>query len=264
MIQMLVPTEDLVMERTLRRDSAHPSRTHFSAPHAPGIYLFFKTVADCFSALCLLLLFSPVILLAAVLVKITSRGPAFFTQTRVGLGGRIFTIYKLRTMRHNCEQQSGPKWSTSGDIRITPVGRMLRRTHLDELPQLWNVLRGEMSLVGPRPERPEFVEVLADALPHYRDRVLVKPGMTGLAQVQLPPDADLASVRRKLACDLYYLHHVSLLLDLKIFCGTAFYLAGIPFALTRALFKMPSGEKVESVYRAMGPSKKVASQLQTA
>jgi lipopolysaccharide/colanic/teichoic acid biosynthesis glycosyltransferase len=261
---MLVSAEDRVMERTLRRDPAHQSQSRFSASHSPGIYLYLKALADRCIALGLLLLFSPIILLAAVLVKITSKGPALFTQTRVGLGGRAYTIYKLRTMQHNCEKQSGPQWSTAGDPRITRAGRLLRRTHLDELPQLWNVVRGDMSLVGPRPERPEFIDVLADSLPHYRDRLLIKPGMTGLAQVQLPPDTDLASVRRKLACDLYYVQHVNLRLDLKIFFGTAFYLAGIPFSLTRAIFQMPSGEKVDSVYRAMGPSKHIVAQLQSA
>jgi lipopolysaccharide/colanic/teichoic acid biosynthesis glycosyltransferase len=131
------------------------------------------------------------------------------------------------------------------------------------LPQLWNVLKGEMSLVGPRPERPEFVEVLMEDLLHYRERMRVRPGMTGLAQVQLPPDTDLASVRRKLACDLYYVQHLSLLLDLKVMLGTAFYLSGIPFTWTRAVFQMPSGETVESVYLGMGPQNAHLAQWQT-
>jgi lipopolysaccharide/colanic/teichoic acid biosynthesis glycosyltransferase len=266
---MLIPTEDLMMERSVRKDSAHsipfpsgPAR--YGAHEKPLTYLYFKTATDFISALVFLTLSLPVILIAALFVKISSRGPAFFTQIRVGRNGRTYQILKLRTMLHDCEKVSGPKWSTAGDSRITPLGRLLRRTHIDELPQLWNVLRGEMSLVGPRPERPVFVDVLADALPHYRERLLVKPGMTGLAQVQLPPDTDLASVRRKLACDLYYVKHVGLLMDLKVFFGTAFYLAGIPFSLTRAVFRMPSGEKIDSVYRAMGSNKETIPQLQTA
>src|SRR5262249_39482901 len=131
MIQMLVSSEDRVMERTLRRDPPHKSQASFSASHSPGVYLYLKSVADRFIAFGFLLLFSPVILLAAILVKITSKGPALFTQTRVGAGGRLYTIYKLRTMQNNCEKQSGPQWSTAGDPRITRVGRLLRRTHLD-------------------------------------------------------------------------------------------------------------------------------------
>jgi len=216
-----------------------------------------------FFAAVLLVLSLPLILTAALLVKLSSKGPAFFTQKRVGRNGRIYTIYKLRTMHHNCEKHSGPQWSTAGDTRITPVGRLLRRSHIDELPQLWNVLKGDMSLVGPRPERPEFVDVLTDALPHYCERLRVRPGMTGLAQVQLPPDTDLASVRRKLACDLYYIHHIGLFLDLKVLVGTAFYLAGIPSNLIRTVFLMPSGEAVETVYKAMGPHSPKVPQLQT-
>ena len=105
---------------------------------------------------------------------------------RLGKNGRPFRLHKIRTMRHDCEKATGPRWAVPGDPRITPLGRFLRQTHLDELPQLWNVLRGEMSLVGPRPERPEFVPDLEQAIPHYRDRLLVRPGVTGLAQVQLP------------------------------------------------------------------------------
>jgi lipopolysaccharide/colanic/teichoic acid biosynthesis glycosyltransferase len=269
MSQMLVPTDDLMTERTMRKDTAHRlSLPTTSIPETAAfrsfLYLYFKTAADCILALVILALTLPIILIAGLLIKLSSPGPALFTQIRVGRKGLAYKIYKLRTMRHDCEKLSGPKWSTAGDPRITPLGRLLRRTHIDELPQLWNVVRGEMSLVGPRPERPEFVDVLADALPHYRDRLLVKPGMTGLAQVQLPPDTDLASVRRKLACDLYYVHHVSLLMDLKVFFGTAFYLAGIPFSLTRAIFRMPSGEKIESGYRALGSNEEALPQLQTA
>ena len=121
----------------------------------------------------------PIVLLAALAVRWTSRGPAFYSQTRLGLYGVPFTIYKLRTMIHNCESLTGPRWSIPGDPRITPVGWFLRATHLDELPQLLNVLRGQMSLIGPRPERPEFVPELERALPAYRQRLQVRPGVTG-------------------------------------------------------------------------------------
>ena len=198
-----------------------------------------KVTIDLALALVLLALSAPVILLAALAVRLTSRGPAFYCQTRLGRGGRTYTIFKLRTMYHNCEGRSGACWSTSGDPRVTPVGRFLRRTHIDELPQLWNVLRGEMSLVGPRPERPEFVPKLAQAIPGYRDRLLVKPGITGLAQVQLPPDSDLDSVRRKLTYDLLYTRRCGLWLDLRLIGCTALQLFGMPVRVAARLFVLP-------------------------
>src|SRR6266404_2021348 len=140
-----------------------------------------KPWLDVLFALFLLVLAAPFILVAALLVKLTSRGPAFYSQVRLGLGGKPFSIRKLRTMYHNCERLSGPCWSSANDSRITPVGRFLRRSHIDELPQLWNVLCGEMSLVGPRPERPELIPTLARSIPGYRHRLEVRPGVTGLA-----------------------------------------------------------------------------------
>jgi lipopolysaccharide/colanic/teichoic acid biosynthesis glycosyltransferase len=162
------------------------------------------------------------------LVKLTSRGPALYSQVRLGKNGRPFRIYKIRTMAHNCEDRSGARWSTPGDPRVTAVGRVLRATHLDELPQLWNILRGDMSLVGPRPERPEFVVKLEKGIPQYRDRLQVRPGVTGLAQVQLPPDSDLDSVRRKVACDLTYIGNLGAWLDVCILTVTVLHLFGIP------------------------------------
>ncbi len=261
---MPVATDAPVRERTfVRKDEAHSRVPSKVIPPPASWYLRVKTLTDFLFAAALVILTIPLVLIAALLIKLTSKGPALFTQKRVGRDGRIYTIYKLRTMYDNCEKQSGPQWSRAGDPRITPLGRLLRRSHIDELPQLWNVLKGEMSLVGPRPERPEFVEVLMKDLPLYRERLRVRPGMTGLAQVQLPPDTDLASVRRKLACDLYYVYHVRLSLDLKVVLGTAFYLAGIPFTWTRAVFQMPSGETVESSYRGMEPQNARLPQWQT-
>jgi lipopolysaccharide/colanic/teichoic acid biosynthesis glycosyltransferase len=191
----------------------------------------------------------PVIAIAAVVIKLTSRGPAFYSQTRVGRNGRPYLMRKLRSMRHNCEVHSGPCWSTAGDPRITRVGRVLRMTHIDELPQLWNVLRGDMSLVGPRPERPEFIPQLADAVPLYRSRLLVRPGVTGLAQVQLPADTDLESVRRKLTYDLYYVQHAGLWLDIKVVAATGLHVLGVSYARIRQLLRLPSQEAIEEAYQ---------------
>lgn len=214
-------------------------------------YYRWKARVDFVLALFLLILSAPVILVAAALVKLTSCGPAFYSQTRLGLNGVPYRILKLRTMVHNCEKLSGPRWATVNDPRITAVGRFLRRTHFDELPQLWNVLRGDMSLVGPRPERPEFVPALDHAIPHYRQRLSVRPGVTGLAQIQLPADSDLDSVRRKLTCDLYYIQQASFALDFKVLMSTAFHVLGVPFSVAKALFRVPSGMEDDT---AGGPS----------
>jgi lipopolysaccharide/colanic/teichoic acid biosynthesis glycosyltransferase len=208
-------------------------------------YLSCKYVADFVLALLLTMPALPLIALAALLVKLTSRGPAFYTQTRVGEDGRLFTIWKLRTMIHNCESLTGPRWSMPGDPRVTRVGAALRASHLDELPQLLNVLRGEMSLIGPRPERPEFVPELERELPGYWQRLTIRPGVTGLAQVQLPPDSDLSSVRRKLAHDLYYIRHLSPWLDLRLLICTAVYALGLPFGIAGRLLGIPDGAAVE-------------------
>jgi lipopolysaccharide/colanic/teichoic acid biosynthesis glycosyltransferase len=218
-------------------------------------YLLFKRVLDFVLAFLTLLVSSPVLLVAAALVKLTSRGPVFYAQCRMGLGGRPFTIYKLRSMYHNCEKDSGVRWSTKGDPRVTPLGWFLRASHIDELPQLWNILRGDMSLVGPRPERPEFLPQLEKALPRYRRRLLVRPGLTGLAQVQLPPDTDMASVRRKLAHDLYYIERLSFWLDVRILFSTVLHVFRLPYSFTR-LF-VPRGETVVAAYRKNGDAKRL-------
>jgi lipopolysaccharide/colanic/teichoic acid biosynthesis glycosyltransferase len=216
-----------------------------------GPYQYLKRGLDFILALGLFLLTAPLVLAAMVLVRLTSHGPALYTQTRVGRGGRPFTLYKIRTMVYECESLTGARWSGPGDSRVTALGRLLRRTHLDELPQLWNVLRGEMSLVGPRPERPEFVPRLEQAVPNYRARLLVRPGLTGLAQLQLPPDTDLASVRRKLAYDLYYVQHGGLLCDLRLLAGTALKVLGVSFGALRGLLRLPPREAVERAYTAL-------------
>jgi lipopolysaccharide/colanic/teichoic acid biosynthesis glycosyltransferase len=211
-----------------------------------------KRVLDVAGSLTLLLLTAPLVLLAGLLVKLTSRGPIFYSQTRVGLGGRPFTIYKIRTMYHNCERFSGARWSRPGDPRVMPVGRLLRRLHLDELPQLFNVLKGDMSLIGPRPERPEFVPQLEQAIPHYRERLRVLPGLTGLAQVHLPPDTDLASVRRKLAFDLYYIHRLGPWMDLRLLLLTGLHLV-VPYLASRWFFRLSERDCLAALASAASP-----------
>jgi lipopolysaccharide/colanic/teichoic acid biosynthesis glycosyltransferase len=180
----------------------------------------------------------PVVLLAGLLVKLTSRGPILYSQTRVGRFGRPFRIYKIRTMYHNSEA-AGARWCAKADPRVTFIGRILRKTHIDELPQLWNILRGDMSLIGPRPERPEFVPILEKAIEGYMARLAIRPGLAGLAQIQLPPDTNLESVRKKLALDLAYIRQRSLWLDLRLFMGTGLYLFGCSFNTVRRLMRLP-------------------------
>ncbi len=215
----------------------------------PRGYLGLKRAFDFVVALALFIVAVPVILLTLLLVKLTSRGPALYSQVRLGKDGRPFPIYKVRTMFQDAERISGAAWSMPGDSRITPLGRILRKTHLDELPQLWNVLRGDMSMVGPRPERPEFVPQLEQAVPYYRARLLVRPGVTGLAQVQLPPDTDLESVRIKLAYDIFYVQRLTVWLDIKVCWATAFHVAGIDADRIRRFFGFIGRERIEADYR---------------
>lgn len=203
------------------------------------LYVATKNGAEWVAALMLGLILGPVIAILAILVKATSSGPAFYSQVRQGRNGRPFRILKLRSMAHNCELATGAVWSSgAADPRVTRFGRFLRDTHLDELPQLWNVLRGEMCLIGPRPERPEIASRLERAFPCYKHRLIVQPGVTGLAQVQLPPDSDLESVRRKLAYDLHYVREVSVMMDLRILFATFFkFLASGIEAMSHALVR---------------------------
>jgi lipopolysaccharide/colanic/teichoic acid biosynthesis glycosyltransferase len=169
----------------------------------------------------------PVTAIAVMLVKLSSRGPAIYSQARIGLNGKPFIIYKIRTMRNDCEKNTGPRWSSPRDPRVTRVGKILRKLHIDEFPQFWNVLRGEMSLVGPRPERPEIVAKLRQQILDYDLRSSVLPGVTGYAQIHLPPDTCIESVRMKLEYDRYYIRNLSLKLDLRIFVCTALKMIGL-------------------------------------
>jgi exopolysaccharide biosynthesis polyprenyl glycosylphosphotransferase len=161
----------------------------------------------------------PFALLIAILIKLTSRGAVIYKQTRAGQNNKPFTLYKFRTMRTDAEKD-GAQWAAKGDARVTPVGKILRASHLDELPQLWNIIRGDLSFVGPRPERPEFVGQLTTTIPFYEVRLLIKPGVTGWAQINHRADLTAEDVKQKLQYDIYYLKNRSLILDLAIVLKT--------------------------------------------
>lgn len=167
-----------------------------------------------------LVLLSPVIALTALLIKVTSKGPVFYSQIRVGKDGKHFSIYKFRSMRTDAEQGSGPVWASKNDSRITPIGAIIRKTRIDEIPQFVNVLKGEMSIIGPRPERPSFVEKLKKEIPDYEKRLDVKPGITGLAQVWHHYDESIADVRKKIKYDILYIKNICLWTDVRILFRT--------------------------------------------
>ena len=179
-----------------------------------------KPIFDMAAASLLLVLLGPIIGLVALLVKLFDGHPVIYGQIRVGKGGHLFQMYKFRTMPINAEHGSGPIWASDEDPRATRLGRVLRKTHLDELPQLANVVKGEMSLVGPRPERPHFVDELSGAIPDYSRRLAVKPGITGLAQVNHGAEKNLADTRRKLQLDLKYIDSMCWATDFKILLAT--------------------------------------------
>jgi lipopolysaccharide/colanic/teichoic acid biosynthesis glycosyltransferase len=227
--------------------AAHPAAV------APSAYFGWQAVRCRLAAAVLLLPALPIIGLLVLLVRLTSRGPGIYRQARVGLRGKHFTMYKLRTMRLDAEDATGPVWTVDRDPRVTPVGRVLRRLHLDEFPQLINVLKGEMAIIGPRPERPEFTWMLAAAVPSYLDRLAIRPGITGLAQINLPPDTDVESVRRKLVLDLEYLAKGSLLFDLRIFAATFLRLFHLRTAvLVRLLGLRRDPEDLDDAYAGIG------------
>ncbi len=217
----------------------------------PTWYNAGKVVFDYAVALAALPAVLVVIAVAAAAVKLTSPGPVFYTQVRLGLGGRRYRIVKIRTMHHNVELKSGIKWAKADDDRVTRIGRILRRTHVDELPQLFNVLLGDMSLVGPRPERPEVIAAkgLERLVPGYPARLLVKPGVTGLAQVQLPADSDITSVRHKVVYDLYYVRQQGLLFDARLCVATVLKALGTGPQLIRRVCLLPGRNAVAAEFR---------------
>jgi sugar transferase (PEP-CTERM system associated) len=182
--------------------------------------LVIKRALDIVVALVGLAVSFPLLVLLAIAVKASSPGPAFYRQARVGQSGRVFSVCKLRSMRQDAEAGTGPVWARHNDNRVTPLGRFMRRTRLDELPQLWNVLCGNMSFVGPRPERPEFVRSLTQQIPFYGQRHVVKPGLTGWAQVRYTYGASVEDAIEKLQYDLYYVKHMSVWFDLIIILET--------------------------------------------
>jgi exopolysaccharide biosynthesis polyprenyl glycosylphosphotransferase len=181
---------------------------------------FVKRLSDIAGGSIMLILMLPLMVLTALAIKIDSPGPVFYRQLRVGKFNEPFTLFKFRSMRGDAEAAGNPLWAQRHDPRVTRIGRFIRTTRIDELPQLVNVLRGEMTLVGPRPERPHFVEQLSRAIPFYRQRSYVKPGVTGWAQVNFPYGASVEDAREKLSYDLYYVKHRSVLLDAFILLST--------------------------------------------
>jgi len=188
--------------------------------HKSPFLLATKRILETVFAILFLILSSPLIAIVAALIKIESKGPVFFRQERVGRGGRIFKIAKLRSMYEDAEERTGPVFATEDDPRVTRVGKWIRRFRIDEIPQMWNVIRGEMALVGPRPERPHFVEILKSEIPYYAKRHIVRPGLTGWAQVNYGYGKTIDDSRRKLEFDFYYVKHMSILLDLFILAKT--------------------------------------------
>lgn len=208
-------------------------------------YIGTKMAIDWTIALVLFFALAPLMAFLLILVRMTSPGPGLYKQTRCGRFGKPFRMYKIRTMSVNAEAGTGAVWSGPNDSRVTRVGRFLRDAHLDELPQLVNVLRCEMSLIGPRPERPELVKEIQRRLPRYPERMEVRPGLTGFAQIQHPADLDLDHVRRKLMYDLYYVREVSPWLDLRILTGTALYITGATLKASGKLLVKSHGVAAE-------------------
>jgi len=183
-------------------------------------YAVTKRVFDVVASFVGMIIVFPLVLLTALLVKLTSKGPVFYSQVRVGKDGSLFNMYKFRTMKVDAEKDTGPVWAQADDNRLTPVGGLLRKSHIDELPQFLNVLRGEMSLIGPRPERPKFVDEFKSKIPNYENRLSIKPGITGLAQVWHRYDETILDVKKKLRYDLLYIRKMCMWADFSIMLRT--------------------------------------------
>jgi sugar transferase (PEP-CTERM system associated) len=208
--------------RTVDLEALRPSWLFYSDGFRCGVVdEIAKRAFDVVISLGLLVFTAPLLLLVGCLIKLDSPGPVLYRQERVGLRGQNFTILKFRSMRTDAERDSGPQWAARGDPRVTRVGAVIRKLRIDELPQIFNVLRGDMSFVGPRPERPYFVANLAAVIPYYHERHWVRPGITGWAQINYPYGASTDDARRKLSYDLYYVKNRSIFLDFVILLQTA-------------------------------------------
>lgn len=196
------------------------TRPEFAALGSGGLFDQIKPVADTVLSLILLVVLSPLMAVCALVIRLSSPGPVILRQPRLGKDGKVFAMYKFRTMRQDAEAMSGPVLAAVNDSRIIPSCKWMRRSHLDEVPQLLNVLRGEMSLVGPRPERPEIAEQIYQRLPEFRLRLQKRPGITGLAQVCNGYDAGLESAKEKLAFDLQYIQNHGFWLEAWILAKT--------------------------------------------
>ena len=183
-------------------------------------YSLTKRTIDITGSVIALILFSPILLLTALLIKLTSKGPIFYTQTRVGKDGQNFEIYKFRTMKVDAEKATGPVWAAKNDNRLIPAGKFIRKAHLDEIPQFINVIKGDMSIIGPRPERPIFVEKFKSEISDYGKRLEVKPGITGLAQVWHHYDETIDDVRKKIKYDILYIKKMCFWTDMRILART--------------------------------------------
>lgn len=208
------------------------SNTHDS----PSNYLAVRYKIERVLAGAALVICAPMLLLIYCVVRLSSRGPAIYQQQRLGLNGKEFTIYKFRSMVQDAEKDSGATWSQQGDPRVTIVGRFLRWSHLDELPQLVNILRGEMAFIGPRPERRQIVFSLMLQIPCYNERLKALPGVSGLAQVTLPPDSNIRGVECKTFLDRKYIRDASLRLDLHILFSTAMLCFGLQRKISQRLW----------------------------
>ncbi len=247
--------------------SSHAAHRHFTFNH------FAQRALDIVLASLMLAAAAPVMIAVALLVKFDSPGPILYSQTRVGLNrrkgerrtgsrdarpdrrqlsafGQHFPIYKFRSMRTDAEK-NGAAWCRVGDSRVTRLGRILRQTHLDELPQLFNILSGDMSIVGPRPERPEFIVKLAQEIPHYHQRLHMKPGLTGLAQVRHRSDLDLRDVKKKVRYDLVYRRSASLATNVKIILATVPLAMGIPVEKTKQLFRFRAANRFAQTFSSV-------------
>ena len=183
-------------------------------------YAAMKRALDVVAAILGIVFLSPLFMLTAIAIKLTSRGPVLFKQTRVGKDGQLFEIFKFRTMKVDAEKETGPVWAKERDPRLIPIGQFLRKAHIDEIPQFFNILNGDMSLIGPRPERPVFVEKFTKEIPDYTKRLSVKPGLTGLAQVWHKYDETIEDVKKKIKYDILYIKKFCLWTDLRIFFRT--------------------------------------------